>query len=61
MNFFLTSGVQNTHRKIHEGGDASGSQVFPDEPLCPIPVEALCGVSDARKMNTCFVAEKQTR
>lgn len=51
--------MQNTDRKIHECGDASGSQVFPDEPLCPIPVEALCGVPDARKMHTCFVAEKK--
>lgn len=28
--------------KIHEGGDASGSQVFPDEPLSAVPVETLC-------------------
>lgn len=43
---------------IHECGDASGSQVFPDEPLRAVPVEASGGVADAREMHTCFVGEK---
>lgn len=43
--------------KIHECGDASGSQVFPDEPLCAVPVEAFGGVSDAWKVYTCFVGK----
>lgn len=44
-------------QRIHEGRDASGGQVLPDEPLCAVPVEAFGGVSDARKMYTCFVGE----
>ena len=28
--------------------------MFPDEPLCAVPVEAFGGVSDAREMYTCF-------
>lgn len=47
--------------KIHEGGDASGSQVFPDEPLGAVPVETLCWVSDPRKMHTRFVGGKRLK
>lgn len=28
--------------KIHEGGDASGSQTLLDEPLCAVPIETFC-------------------
>lgn len=31
--------------------------MFPDEPLRAIPVEAFGGVTDARKMYTCFVGK----
>lgn len=34
--------------------------MFPDEPLCAIPVEAFGGVADARKMHTCFKGKRQT-
>lgn len=44
--------------KIHERGNASGSQVFPDKPLCAVPVEAFGGVSDAWKVYTRFVGKK---
>lgn len=43
--------------KIHERGNASGSQVFPDKPLCAVPVEAFGGVSDAWKVYTRFVGK----
>lgn len=45
-------------KKIHKRRDAPGGQVFPDKPLCTVPVETLGGMTDSRKMNTCFVEEK---
>lgn len=47
----------------HEGGDASGRQVFPDQPLGAVPVEALGGVSDAGEVYAGFTEEneKQTK
>lgn len=33
--------------------------MFPDEPLCAIPVEAFGGVANTRKMYTCFVGRKR--
>ena len=32
--------------------------MFPDEPLCAVPVEAFGGVADTRKMYTSFVVQK---
>lgn len=46
-------------KKIHERWDAPGGQVFSDEPLCAVPVKAFGGVTNARKMNTCFVGKSQ--
>lgn len=46
---------------IHECGNSSGSQVFPDEPLCAIPVESFCGVSNARKMHACFAGDRRQK
>lgn len=33
--------------------------MLPDEPLGAVPVEALSGVSDPRKMHACFVGGKR--
>lgn len=38
-------------KRIHERGDASGSQMFPDQALRAVPVEALGGVADARQVH----------
>lgn len=35
--------------------------MFPDEPLCAVPVESFCGVSNARKMHTCFVGDRRQK
>ena len=39
-------------RWIHESGDSPGSEVLPDESLCPVPVEVGGGVTDTRKVDT---------
>lgn len=46
---------------VYECGDASGSKVLPDEPLCAVPVETFGSVTDTWKMNTCFVWEKDNK
>lgn len=43
--------VRATHGRIHVGRDAPRGQVFPNESLRPVPVEASRGVADAWKMD----------
>lgn len=53
--------VRATHRRIHVGRDAPRGQVFPNESLRPVPVEASRGVADAWKMDArCHKRRKRT-
>lgn len=45
--------AQFLRQRIHKRWDSSGSQVFPNESFCAIPVESRCGVTDARQVYRC--------
>lgn len=43
--------------RIHAGGNFSGGEVFADQPLGAVPVEASGGVADPRKVDACWKRE----